>query len=65
MASSIEHEQWEPEKIHYEYYSGEPEDEDLNQKGRGLFSHFVNKEKNDEFSKKNMKNDPIFSKSSF
>ena len=29
-----EHEQWEPEKIHYEYYSGEPRDEDLYQKGR-------------------------------
>ena len=29
-----EHEQWEPEKIHYDYYSGEPLDEDLYQKGR-------------------------------
>ena len=35
-----EHEHWEPEKIHYEYYSGEPQDEDLNQKGRGLFFPF-------------------------
>ena len=32
-----EHEQWEPEKIHSEYYSGELQGEDLNQKGRGLF----------------------------
>ena len=32
-----EHEQWEPEKIHYECYSGEPQGEDLKQKGRGLF----------------------------
>ena len=29
-----EHEQWEPKKIHYDYYSGEPLDEDLYQKGR-------------------------------
>ena len=29
-----EHEQWEPEKIHYDYYSGEPLDEDSYQKGR-------------------------------
>ena len=29
-----EHEQWEPEKIHYDYCSGEPLDEDLYQKGR-------------------------------
>ena len=29
-----EHEQWEPEKIHYDYYSGEPLDENLYQKGR-------------------------------
>ena len=29
-----EHEQWQPEKIHYDYYSGEPLDEDLYQKGR-------------------------------
>ena len=29
-----QHEQWEPEKIHYDYYSGEPLDEDLYQKGR-------------------------------
>ena len=29
-----EHEQWEPQKIHYDYYSGEPLDEDLYQKGR-------------------------------
>ena len=28
-----EHEQWEPQKIHYDYYSGEPLDEDLYQKG--------------------------------
>ena len=29
-----EHERWEPEKIHYDYYSGEPLEEDLYQKGR-------------------------------
>ena len=29
-----EHEQWEPEKIHYDYYSREPLDEDLYQEGR-------------------------------
>ena len=29
-----EHEQWEPEKIHHDYFSGEPLDEDLYQKGR-------------------------------
>ena len=29
-----EHEQWEPEKIHCDYCSGEPLDEDLYQKGR-------------------------------
>ena len=29
-----EHEQWEPKKIHYHYFSGEPQDEDLYQKGR-------------------------------
>ena len=29
-----EHEQWELEKIHYDYYTGEPLDEDLYQKGR-------------------------------
>ena len=30
-----EHEQWEPKKMHYDYYySGEPLDEDLCQKGR-------------------------------
>ena len=29
-----EHEQWEPEKIHYDCYSGEKLDEDLCQKGR-------------------------------
>ena len=34
MASCIEHEQWEPEKIHYDYYSREPLDEDLYQRGR-------------------------------
>ena len=30
----LEHEQWEPEKIHYDHYSGEPLDEVLYQKGR-------------------------------
>ena len=29
-----EHERWEPDKIHYDYYSREPLDEDLYQKGR-------------------------------
>ena len=29
-----EHEQWEPQKIHYDYCPGEPLDEDLHQKGR-------------------------------
>ena len=29
-----EHEQWEPQKIDYDHYTGEPLDEDLYQKGR-------------------------------
>ena len=29
-----EHEQWEPQMLHYDYYTGEPLDEDLYQRGR-------------------------------